>query len=250
MKISESCYAVQGLYFIPPWSVNAGIVAGNNKTLVIDTGSNVLSAQTIYGYAQAIDSSNQIEVLNTEKHLDHMGGNSFFHKQGITIYGHKLINRDKELIHEYRNSFNSLIENRVRREKMEGSVILVDTEITNPDNPINSEITLELGGINVDIIMTPGHTPTNLSAFISTEGVLYSGDCIVNKLIPNLEEGSPEEWRIWKVSLERIKKLSPEFIIPGHGEVITGKKRLLEEIERIDQILDRAIETGAAPTAV
>lgn len=88
-----------------------------------------LSAQTIYGYAQAIDPSNQIEVLNTEKHLDHIGGNSFFHKQGITMYGHKLINMDKELIHEYRNSFNSLIENRVRREKMEGSVLLADMEM-------------------------------------------------------------------------------------------------------------------------
>lgn len=105
-----------------------------------------------------------------------------------------------------------------------------------------------MGGITVDVIMTPGHTPTNISAFISTEGVLYSGDCIVNKLIPNLEEGSPEEWRTWKVSLERIKKLSSKFIIPGHGEVITGKKRILEEIERIDRILDRAIETGISPT--
>lgn len=62
-----------GLYFLPPWGVNASFVAGREKTLIIDTGANYISAQTIHGYVQAVNEENSLVVINTEKHLDHFG---------------------------------------------------------------------------------------------------------------------------------------------------------------------------------
>ena len=44
MKVSRHCYAVTGLAFLPPWSVNAGLIAGQAKTLVVDTGANMQAA--------------------------------------------------------------------------------------------------------------------------------------------------------------------------------------------------------------
>lgn len=83
MNISQHCFAITGLYFLPPWSVNAGFVVGSHTTLIIDTGSNRLSAQTIHGYAGALRPEKTLTVINTEKHLDHIGGNCFFHDRHI-----------------------------------------------------------------------------------------------------------------------------------------------------------------------
>ncbi|MFK7804979.1 MAG: MBL fold metallo-hydrolase, partial [Anaerolineae bacterium] len=88
MKVTESCYAVTGLGAVPPWAVNAGIIVGSSKTLIIDTGANALAAQTIYGYATAIRPENKLIVFNCEPHFDHIGGNSFFQGLDIDIFGH------------------------------------------------------------------------------------------------------------------------------------------------------------------
>jgi hypothetical protein len=53
--------------------VNAGFVAGDSLTLVVDTGGNTLAAQTVYGYASAARQENQLLAINTEKHFDHIG---------------------------------------------------------------------------------------------------------------------------------------------------------------------------------
>lgn len=93
MKISNRCYAVTGLGYSAPWCVNAGFIAGDATTLVVDTGGNRLAAATIHGYAEATRPGNELLVINTEKHFDHIGGNSFFRRRGIDIWGHAAIRR-------------------------------------------------------------------------------------------------------------------------------------------------------------
>src|SRR5450755_31912 len=73
MQLSSRCYAVTGLGYSAPWCVNAGFVTGDELTLVVDTGANRLAAQSIHGYASAARPGNQLRVINTEKHFDHIG---------------------------------------------------------------------------------------------------------------------------------------------------------------------------------
>jgi hypothetical protein len=49
MRIATSCYALTGLGYATPWSVNAGFIAGSQETLIVDTGACALSAATIHG---------------------------------------------------------------------------------------------------------------------------------------------------------------------------------------------------------
>src|SRR4051812_21732241 len=96
MKISQHCYAITGLSFIPPWTVNAGFITGGAATLVVDTGANMQAARTIYGYARSARPTNDLFVVNTERHLDHISGNSLFRELDIDIYGHHAIARSEE----------------------------------------------------------------------------------------------------------------------------------------------------------
>jgi glyoxylase-like metal-dependent hydrolase (beta-lactamase superfamily II) len=122
MRISERCIAVTGLGYLPPWCVNAGFIVGDGVTLVVDASANAFGAATIYGYATAVRPTNPIQVINTEKHFDHIGGNGFFSGQGIEIWGHHGIQRTEEEFIEEKAEFNECIINHARRQAQEARV--------------------------------------------------------------------------------------------------------------------------------
>src|SRR5690242_18330151 len=109
MRVSDSCYAVTGLGYSAPWFVNAGFVAGTDATLIVDTGANASAAATIYGYALAVRPGNQLVVVNTEKHFDHIGGNCIFRENGIGIWGHAKLNRTPDEFRSEILEFNDQI---------------------------------------------------------------------------------------------------------------------------------------------
>ncbi len=241
MKYSEHCYAITGLAFIPPWAVNAGFITGAKQTLIVDTGANYLSAQTIFGYATAVRPDNHFIAINTEQHFDHTGGNCFFHEKGIDIYGHFKISRQEEDLIATMDDFNETIPDSFRKERGEGELLFQGTKAINPNKRITHDMELDLGGIQAQVLQTPGHTPTNISVYIPTDGVLFCGDCIVNGYFPNLTEGACGDWQQWQQSLERILHLNPEIIVPGHGAVIL-RNDIEKQIHRIHDILQKTIE--------
>ncbi|HET8841128.1 MAG TPA: MBL fold metallo-hydrolase [Ktedonobacteraceae bacterium] len=247
MKISQHCYAITGLSFIPPWTVNAGFIAGGAATLVVDTGANMQAARTIYGYAKSARPSNTLLVINTERHLDHIGGNSLFRELGIDVYGHYAITRSEEDLAGAIAEMKVCIPSPVRAKQNEAGIFYASTHIVNPNRPISTEQSIDLGSFSVQVIFTPGHTATNISIFVPTDGVLFCGDCLVSAYLPNLEEGSPDEWQAWLSSLARIENLAPEIIVPGHGETLQ-RAEIAFELRRTRQILEEAIFTGKAPT--
>ena len=248
MRITGNCYAVFGLGYSLPWVVNAGFVVGAEKTLIIDAGPMHLAAQTIYGYAQNIKPGNEIFVVNTEKHFDHVGGNSFFKEKGIKIYAHENNLRSEDELKAEKEYFNKIIDNDKRQEAHEEEVFFQNTSIVKPDFILHDDKSFLLGNeVEAKIIFTPGHTSTNLSVHIPIDKVLYCGDCIVNGYLPNLEAGTKDDWIIWLKSLERISSLDLEYIVPGHGQVI-NKAQINKEIDRILRVLDNAILNNKAPT--
>jgi glyoxylase-like metal-dependent hydrolase (beta-lactamase superfamily II) len=241
MKVSDHCYAITGLSFIPPWAVNAGFIVGQRQTLIVDTGPNYLSAQTIYGYASSVWAKNSLIALNTEQHFDHLGGNSFFREKNIDIYGHFQIHREEGDLIATIEEYNQTIPDLMRQQRGEGSILFKNTRVTNPNKPINQNLELDLGGLQVQILLTPGHTPTNISVYAPSEGVLFSGDCMVNDYLPNLTTGSKNDWVRWQNSLHQIKELHPSFIVPGHGEVIL-KAEIDRKLAWLINLLDQAIK--------
>lgn len=247
MQISKSCFIVSGLATFPPWMVNAGFIVGKEKTLIVDTGGNWTCAQTIYGYAKAVNPNNERIVINTEPHFDHTGGNSFFADLGCKIYGHHNINRSTDQMDLIINEYNNCIISKVRKEKDEGKVFFANTKIANPTEKIYEELKLDLGGLSVNIFFTPGHTDRNISVYLEKEEVLFCGDIIVEGYIPNLEEGGIKGWKIWLESLKKIENLNPKFIVPGHGKVLKDNT-IKEEIEKMKIVLHEAIQNRKAPT--
>lgn len=249
MKISSNCYVIHGLFTISPWVVNSGFIVGEKKTLIVDAGSNYLSAQTIFGYASSASGGNELILVNTEPHFDHIGGNCFFREQGISIYGHREINRTAEEFNGLLEEYGKTISNPKRKEAREEQTLFANTYPVNPDHKISDpRITIDLGNREVELILTPGHSPQNLIVYSSSERVVYSGDTIIEGYIPNMEDSNIEGWKDWMKSLNLIEELYPKILVPGHGKVLRGKE-IEVQMELTKQYLRAGIESGKAPTA-
>jgi len=173
---SASTFAVTGLGYVLPWSVNAGFIAGKDRTLIVDTGSNFLSATTICGFARCARPDSILSVINTEKHFDHIGGNSYFSAQGIEISGHAGIERTHDEFQAEIRECNDLIADGVRRAQGEAAVFFSGTELKMPDTAITQDFRLELGECQVEVLLTPGHPATYLSVWAIADRVLFCGD--------------------------------------------------------------------------
>jgi glyoxylase-like metal-dependent hydrolase (beta-lactamase superfamily II) len=248
MRLSNHCYAVTGLGYASPWSVNAGFITGNSITLVVDTGGNTSAAQTIHGYASTAMPENKLQVINTEKHFDHIGGNGFFRSLEIDVWGHAKLARTPAEFQSEIAEFNAAIPDPVRREHHEARVFFHQTDLTLPNCRIHSDTTFDLGGLSVEILLTPGHTPTNLSVWVPDDGVLYAGDCLIREYLPNLDAGGPAEWQQWLESLDRIEEIKPNVVVGGHGPVSRGDE-LPEAFELMRKILRESIQRGFSPTS-
>ena len=248
MRLSDRCFAVTGLGYLPPWTVNAGFVAGEEATLIVDTGANAAAAATIHGYASIVRPSNRFMVLDSERHFDHIGGNEYFRERGIDVYGHAGIRRTDEEFRAEISDFNGEISNPARRSRHESEIFYHGTRLANPNCPIAADSLMNLGACDIEILLTPGHTPSNISVYVPSDGVLFCGDCLVNGYLPNLDAGSVDDWIIWLNSLDRIAELAPSVVVPGHGPVARGDEvpRLIESVR---EVLEQSIEAGRSPTS-
>jgi glyoxylase-like metal-dependent hydrolase (beta-lactamase superfamily II) len=248
VRLSERCFAVTGMGYLPPWTVNAGFITGDETTLIVDTGANAAAAGTIHGYASIARPSNRLLVLNTERHFDHIGGNAFFRDLGIDIHGHASIQRNEDEFRAEAEDFNEQIPNAARRAHREAQVFYYQTRLANPNCPIAEDSRMDLGKCEIEILLTPGHTPSNISVWVPSHEVLYCGDCLVNGYLPNLDAGNQEDWLIWLNALDRIDELAPQAVVPGHGPIAKGPDvpRLIASVR---EVLDDAIAKGQSPTA-
>jgi cyclase len=248
MRLTDHCYAVTGLGYSSPWCVNAGFIAGDEMTLVVDTGGNTLAAQSIHGYACAARPGNKLRVINTEKHFDHIGGNGYFRELEIEVWGHAEIARTSDEFQAEIAEFNDAIADPERRARNEARAFFHKTHLTNPNCPIHSETTFDLGGLRGEILLTPGHTATNLSVWVPRDGVLFTGDCVVREYLPNLDAGTIADWQLWLESLDRIERLKPGFIVGGHGPVSRGDE-IPATLDAMRKVLRESIARGCSPTS-
>ena len=236
-----------GLGYLPPWTVNAGFITGDETTLVIDTGANSAAASTIHGYASTARPSNRLLVLDTERHFDHIGGNSYFRDLGVDVYGHVSIQRTDDEFRAEISDFNNEISNAARRSRHESDVFYHGTRLANPNFPIAEDSRMDLGNCEIDILLTPGHTPSNISVYVPSDEVLYCGDCLVNGYLPNLDAASVDAWLVWLNSLDRIADLAPHAVVPGHGPVAKGEE-VTRLIASVRAVLEQSIARGQSPT--
>ena len=93
---------------------------------------------------------------------------------------------------------------------------------------------LHLGEKIFRIYETPGHSPGSLSIHWPERKVLFTGDLVFYEGIGRTDflEGNPTSI---KKSIERMSRLDTELLLPGHGEMVMGKEKVLQNFQFIRQ---------------
>ncbi len=84
------------------------------------------------------------------------------------------------------------------------------------------------------IFQTPGHSPGSLTIYWPERKVLFTGDLIFYGGVGRTDfpGGDP---RGLIESIERMSRLEIELLLPGHGEAVVGKERVIQNFQFIRQ---------------
>lgn len=103
----------------------------------------------------------------------------------------------------------------------------------------------KIGKYEYEVIFTPGHSDGLVTFFNEEKKVLLSTDHILPRITPNISYwfyGDQNPLKTYIQSLEKVRKLDAEYVIPSHGKPFYDANQRIDEIiahheERLDATL-------------
>jgi len=203
---------------------NPSFVVTSEGVVVIDTPQLPTHAVAMRKKAESFGPIRYI--INTEHHVDHIFGNYYFNNTGIVLSHLETFNNFMTIYPEI-NPYEYAKE-AIPTDDPEGAAIWPDekTYFANMNAPtitFTGNLTLRVGDHTFEIYSTPGHTPGQLAVYIPEEKTAFVGDTVFNGCQTWLYASEVEQWI---QSLDFLKTLDIDTIVPGHGPVCT--KRALD----------------------
>ena len=96
------------------------------------------------------------------------------------------------------------------------------------------EGSLEIGSDLYEIIHTPGHSPGGVCIYWPEKKVLVTGDLVFAGGVGRTDLPGGDNRQLIE-SIERIRGLDVEILLPGHGEIILGRDRIQENFTFIEE---------------
>ena len=107
---------------------------------------------------------------------------------------------------------------------------------------------LHVGCHTLHLLATPGHSADHLSLFDAGTGLLWAGDMLSDRELPCVQHDADA----YLVSLQRLRALQAEYLVPGHGAVAESQAAIAARFERdIDYLhhligcVDEALQAGS-----
>ena len=245
--------------------VNCFIAEGERGHVIIDTGLHDKAA--ISAWDEVLKKHDVTDVIVTHIHPDHSGyAGALQNRTGATL---AMTETDAKV-------YNQIwTESALPRLEKDYQAADVPEEITNGIIDITKHFApfisprptvehflqegecIQLGKAQYEVMMTPGHSEGLIVLYNQQDNVLLSTDHILPRITPNISYwfyGEENPLQSFQDSLEKIKQLNAEFVIPSHGTPFYNANKRIEEIwdhhlERFEMTLD-AIQGGATVFAV
>ena len=242
-KIQDGVYHAVGTGSLVVMS-NATIIEGDRDVLVVDSHVTPGGAWALREELKAITPKPIRFVVNSHHHFDHSHGNQIYGPE-VEIIGSQFardqIVAGKSVDARPYNTFvgavpatikrletnlaaakdakeRATIENQlaVQRNHLEGTKAVKPTP---PTLTLTHALTLYRGGREIRILhLGRGHTGGDVIVHLPKERIIATGDLIVEQT-SYLGEGYFSEW---VDTLEKVKALGFETVLPGHGRAFTG----------------------------
>jgi len=168
-------------------------------------------------------------IVNTEHHVDHIFGNYYFKGAGTVVNHRELYERFMVVFPEldpFAYAYESVPGDNPKGTDLddpEGVALWPDREeyYRDPNKGrivFTGDLTLRVGDHTFNLLHTPGHTPGQIAVHVPEERVVFTGDTIFSGCQTWLMTSNVDQWL---AALERIRTLDVDWIVPGHGPVVT-----------------------------
>ncbi len=225
-RVADDVYTFQSDVYA---QVNAGAVIGQDWAVVIDTLAFPDETLAIREFIEEELKRKVRYVINTHYHADHSWGNCFF--PGAYILSHALC---REYLKE---QGEASLEAAVQMDS-----VFQKSQIVLPQITFDSGfLELIIGEKTLRFIELPGHSADGIGVYIVEDEVLFAGD--VWMPIPHIVDGDPQ---VMRESLNKIKGMTIENVVQGHGEVIlrgevsSSIKDRIAYLDKIQKIVQEA----------
>ena len=161
-------------------------------------------------------------IVNTHSHPDHSGANRWF----------KHISNAKIAIHKLEEEYMKTTPQTLMR----FFARFLGVADFKPDLYLSEK--LETGEWTFEVLHTPGHSPGSVSLYCGGPKILVCGDVVLSGSIGRVDFPSGSLGKL-KNSLDLLSKLEVEFLLPGHGDIVKGKKLVEENFEYVKGVFFR-----------
>src|ERR1700720_1547598 len=191
---------------------NIAVLTGPDGKLLID--AEVVTARSNGAAALASINADPIkQLINTNWHFDHTGGNEWVHQAGASILAHE--NTRKHL------SVHTRVEGWIYTFPVAAAGAI-------PATVFQHEHTVHANGSTFALKhYGPAHTDSDISVHFAEADVLHTGDTFWNRNYPFIDysTGGSIDGQIRAAEANLAKVSATTIVIPGHGAV-TGKAGL------------------------
>jgi len=221
---------------------NSILIEGDDCVFIVDVMGAMETAAEVRAELAKITDKPIGALIYTHNHADHvMGGLAFVPDGKVDVYAHETTN---DHINRFANVLRPVL--RRRSARMFGSYLprggldamenvglgpfveTLDPDMTlgliRPNKTFADELETEICGLQVRLVHAPGETDDQIFVWLPERGVLLPGDNIY-KAFPNLYSirgTAYRDVRDWVHSLDAMRALRPEHLVPSHTRAISG----------------------------
>ncbi len=246
-KITDGVYHAVGTGSIVVMS-NAAIVEGDTDVLVVDSHVSPGGAWALHEELKAITSKPIRWVVNSHYHFDHSHGNQIYGPD-VEIIGHDYTRAQmaagKSQDSPAREFFVGGVPNTIKN--LEGRLAsaktpeeragienqlaiqrnhLAGTNAVRPTPPtmtLSRTVTLHRGSREIRLLfLGRGHTGGDVIVYLPKERIIATGDL----LIEGPSYMGDAHFTEWIDTIEALKQVDFDTVLPGHGRAFTGKAKL------------------------
>jgi alkyl sulfatase BDS1-like metallo-beta-lactamase superfamily hydrolase len=266
INVSEGIYVAVGFGL-----ANSIMIEGDDGVIIVDTMESAQAAARVKDAFASITDKPIKAIIYTHYHSDHTFGAKVFAGDGKPgIYSH-----ESTLFYLDRIVSVTRLVTYTRATRQFGTLLgkgefvnagigpYLDFHSTStvalerPNKTFSGEsMSVEIEGINLELIHAPGETNDQIIVWIPEKNALICADNFY-KSFPNLYaiRGTPyRDVTQWVKSLDKMRLLKPEYLIPCHSRPITGADEILETLtnyrDAIQYVHDqtiRGINNGLGP---
>ena len=223
-QLSAHCWA-----YTAEGDPNSGVIIGDKFVMVSDATATPAMARDLIARIRGVSDKPIKYVLLTHYHAVRvLGASAYFDEGASEIIASQgtyelIVERGKEDMQSEMDRFPRLFRN---AESVPGltwpTMVIGGGDATRGEKP--GKLTVDLGGVKVQIWSPgPGHTRGDTIAWVEDEKVLFSGDLVEYEAGVYTGDAHLEEW---PATLEALRALRAEAIVPGRGEAMKGNAQV------------------------